>query len=109
MPLPPRLTFLADGFSSASPHFIAFLYLQILDFLTTVVAIKFGFAESSPFIRWLMHSNMVAGLAESKLLAVGLATVCILIDKGYLVRWINRWYSAVVVWNLWLMWIAGPK
>jgi hypothetical protein len=104
-----RLPLFLDGFTAASPHFIAFLYLQLLDFLTTVVAMKFGFAESSPFIRWLMHSSILNGLAESKLVAIGLAVVCIAVDKGYLVRWINRWYAAVVVWNLGLMWMAGPK
>ena len=30
----------------------AFLYLQLLDFLTTMVGIQVGLAESSPFIRW---------------------------------------------------------
>jgi hypothetical protein len=70
---------------------------------------KFGFAESSPFIRWLMQSNMTAGLAESKLVAVALAVICIMADRGYLVRWINRWYAALIVWNLALMLIAQPK
>ena len=91
------------------PQLIVFLYLQILDFLTTVVAIKFGFAESSPFIRWLMHSNMTMGLAESKLVGVGLAVLCVLVDRGHLIRWINRWYALLVVWNLALMWFAAPK
>jgi hypothetical protein len=97
-----------DAFSAASTSFIIFIYLQLLDFLTTVVAMKNGFVESSPFIRWLMSSNYTVGLAESKLIAVGLAVLCILINKGFLVRWINRWYAVLVVWNLALMWVAQP-
>jgi Domain of unknown function (DUF5658) len=107
--LPRRLTFTLDGFSEARPQFVIFLYLQLLDFLTTVVALKFGFAESSPFIRWLMHSNMTVGLAESKLVGVGLAAMCIFFDRAYLVRWINRWYAVLVIWNLGLMWFATPR
>jgi hypothetical protein len=103
------LSLFRAGYSAAAPYFITFLYLQLLDFLTTVVAIKVGFAESSPFIRWLMQSNMTVGLAESKVVAILLAGLCIAIDKGFLVRWINRWYAAVVVWNLSLMWIARPS
>jgi hypothetical protein len=98
-----------DGLSASSPQLLTFLYLQLLDFLTTAVAIKFGFAESSPFIRYLMNSNMLLGLAESKLVAVALAMICIAAERGYLIRWINRWYAAVVVWNLGMMCIAIPK
>jgi hypothetical protein len=101
-------SFPRDAFADASPSFMIFIYLQLLDFLTTVVAMKIGFVESSPFIRWLMSSNYTIGLAESKVIAVGLAVLCILIKKGFLIRWINRWYAVLVVWNLALMWIAQP-
>jgi len=79
----------------------------MLDFLTTVVGMRFGFSEASPFIRWLMKSNMTLGLAESKLVAVVLACICIMADRGYLVRWINRWYAVLIIWNLSMMWL-GP-
>jgi hypothetical protein len=103
-----RLTFSLDGFWSSAPYLIPFLYLQMLDFLTTVVAVKIGFAEVSPFVRWLMRSNLAIGLLESKVVALGLAMFCIWSNRGFLVRWINRWYAALVVWNLVLMWIANP-
>ncbi len=56
-----------------------------------------------------MHSNMTVGLAESKLVAIGLAILCVMSDRGHLVRWINRWYAALVVWNLGLMLLVNPK
>lgn len=109
MTLPRRISLTIDAFSAVGPQLLTFLYLQTLDFLTTVVGIKYGFAEASPFIRWLMHSSMTTGLAQSKLVAVALAIICVLLDRGYLVRWINRWYALLVIWNLSLMWIARPK
>jgi hypothetical protein len=93
--------------SGAVPYLVTFVYLQVLDYLTTIVALKIGMAEASPFIRWLMHGNQAQGLAESKLLALGLAAVCVFLDRVFLVRWINRWYAALIVWNLALMWIGA--
>jgi hypothetical protein len=84
-----------------------FLYLQALDFLTTVVGFEYGLAEASPFVRWLLHFGPVAGVFLSKLLAAALAAVCVFLHKPFLVRWINYWYGALVLWNLGVMW-AGP-
>jgi hypothetical protein len=103
-----RLNFSVGGLTAALPYLIPFIYLQLLDFLTTVVAVKIGFAEVSPFVRWLMRSSLSMGLLESKMVALGLAIFCISSNRGFLVRWINRWYAALVVWNLVLMWIANP-
>lgn len=94
--------------AAAAPYLITFLYLQVLDYLTTIVALKIGMAEASPFIRWLMHGNQAQGLAESKLLALGLAILCVFLNRLFLIKWINRWYAALVVWNLALMWVASP-
>jgi hypothetical protein len=47
-------------------YLAAFLYLQLLDFLTTMVGMQVGLAESSPFIRWMMNFNPAVGLAASK-------------------------------------------
>jgi hypothetical protein len=94
---------------TALPHLTTFLYLQALDFLTTLVGIKFGFIETSPFIRQLMQSNVTMGLLEAKLLGVLLAVACIAVEKGHLVRWINRWYAVLVIWNLAMLFLATPK
>jgi hypothetical protein len=76
--------------------------------MTTIAAMKVGLVESSPFIRWLMRGNLEMGLAESKFVALALALICVAIDRGFLVRWINRWYALVVVWNLCLICLARP-
>lgn len=77
-----------------------FIYLQVLDLLTTLVGFKMGAAEASPFIRVLMHFGPAAGVVLSKLFALGLAGLCLYLKKDRLVRWITYWYGVLVVWNL---------
>ncbi|HZT30847.1 MAG TPA: DUF5658 family protein [Bryobacteraceae bacterium] len=81
-------------------YFLVFFYLQVLDFLTTLVGLKTGAAEASPVIRMLMHFGPAAGLALSKLIAFGLAGLCIWLNKRHLIRRISYWYAGLVVWNL---------
>jgi hypothetical protein len=77
-----------------------FLYLQILDFLTTLVGLKMGISEASPLIRSLLHLGPGIAVATTKILALGLAGVCLTIHREYVIRWVNYWYAAIIVWNL---------
>jgi len=77
-----------------------FLYLQVLDFFTTLIGFKLGLAEASPFIRALMHFGPVFALAASKLVAMALAGACIWSHKLHLIRWITYWYAGLIAWNL---------
>jgi len=77
-----------------------FLYLQILDFLTTLVGLKMGISEASPLIRSLIHLGPGIAVATSKIVALGLAGLCVAIHREHVVRWVNYWYAAIVVWNL---------
>jgi hypothetical protein len=77
-----------------------FLYLQVLDFLTTLIGMKIGLSEVSPFIRWLMQTDPAIGLALSKLIALVLGGLCLWLNKRHLVRWMNYWYAGLVVWNM---------
>ncbi len=80
-----------------------FIYLQLLDLLTTLVGFKIGAGEASPFIRVLMQAGPTAGVVVSKLLALGLGAFCVWANKAHVVRWICYWYSALIVWNLCVM------
>jgi hypothetical protein len=80
-----------------------FVYLQLLDLLTTLVGFKLGAGEASPFIRILMHMGPAAGVALSKMLALALGGYCIYRKKLHLIRWITYWYSGLIVWNLMVM------
>ena len=84
-------------------YLAAFLYLQLLDFLTTMVGIRVGLSESSPFIRWMMNADPAIGLAISKLVAILIAGVCIATNRPNLIKWVNCWYAALAVWNLCLI------
>jgi hypothetical protein len=84
-----------------------FIYLQLLDLLTTLVGFKLGASEASPFIRMLMHAGPAAGVAASKLIALALGGLCIYLKKQHLIRWATYWYGGLVVWNLMVM-LAAP-
>ena len=80
-----------------------FIYLQLLDLLTTLVGFKLGAAEASPFIRMLMHAGPVTGVLTSKVLALGLGALCVHTQKHHLIKWATYWYGGLVVWNLIIM------
>lgn len=84
-----------------------FIYLQLLDLLTTLVGFRLGAAEASPFIRMLMHAGPVMGVTLSKVVALGLGGVCVWAKKDHLIRRVSYWYAVLVVWNLMVM-LATP-
>jgi hypothetical protein len=97
-------------------HAPIFLYLQVLDFLTTLVGFKMGAVEISPFIRALIHFGPIAGVVASKGLAVLIAGICLRLEKPHLLRRINYWYAGLVLWNICIIlacapcaWIAGEQ
>lgn len=77
-----------------------FLYLQVLDVVSTLIGFSLGNTEASPFIRLLIQWGPVTGLIVSKLFAVACLSACILLKRWEFIRWINYWYSALVLWNL---------
>ena len=77
-----------------------FFYLQALDFLTTLIGLKLGISEASPFIRSLLHYGPNVAVAASKIAALVLAAACIKLNRSHLLHYVNYWFAAVVVWNL---------
>ncbi len=77
-----------------------FLYLQVLDILTTLLGFSLGISEGSPFVQLMVRLGPVRGLILSKILAITLAGACLAMGKRKLIRWIIYWYAALVVWNL---------
>jgi hypothetical protein len=88
------------------PYIQLFLFLQVLDLLTTLVGFKVGAIEVSPFIRTMMHLGPAIGVVLSKAIACVLAGVCIWLGRQRLIRWANYWYGALVVWNLCVILVA---
>jgi hypothetical protein len=77
-----------------------FLYLQVLDFFTTLIGFKLGLAEASPFIRALLQFGPMVALILSKAAALALAGGCLAMHKQHLIRWITYWYAGLIAWNL---------
>ena len=86
-----------------------FVYLQLLDLLTTLVGFRLGAVEASPFIRLLMHSGPAMGILASKVLALALGAFCVYARKSHLIRWATYWYSGLVVWNLMIMLVSAGR
>src|SRR5581483_4258903 len=61
------------------------------------------------FVRYLTHYGPVTGVAASKVIAVVMGGVCVWLDKPHLVRWINYWYAALVVWNICIILACLPQ
>jgi hypothetical protein len=88
-----------------------FVYLQLLDLLTTLVFLAHRVEESNPLVRLLMHfaGSPIGGLVAIKLVAVGIALYCWRRSREKLLWGINLFYSAVVVWNLVALVASHPR
>jgi hypothetical protein len=88
-----------------------FIYLQLLDVLTTLLHLTHRGAESNPLVKLLMHSmgSPVVGLVVTKLLAFALALYCWRRSREKLLWGVNLFYSAVVVWNLVALLASHPQ
>ncbi len=80
-----------------------FFYLQILDVMSTLAGFSLGNTEASPFIRLLIRWGPVTGLICSKIFAGACLLICILLRRWEFIRWINYWYAALVIWNLYII------
>jgi hypothetical protein len=86
-----------------------FIYLQLLDLLTTLVGFRLGATEASPFIRLLMHSGPALGILASKALALALGAFCVYARKSHLIRLATYWYGGLIVWNLMVMLVSAGR
>lgn len=77
-----------------------FIYLQLLDLLTTLLGFRLGASEASPFIRLLMQAGPALGVTLSKVIALGLGALCVYTGRNHLIRWASYWYGGLVAWNL---------
>ena len=83
-----------------------FLFLQMLDVLTTWLGLRLHCAEASPFIRYLMHFGPVAGLLGAKLIAILLGGFCVWRQRFRVIQLINYFFAALVTWNMAILLLA---
>jgi Domain of unknown function (DUF5658) len=77
-----------------------FLFLQMMDVLTTWLGLKLHCAEASPFIRYLMQMGPLAGLIGAKVIAVLLGGYCVYRQRFRVIQIINYFFAALVTWNM---------
>ena len=92
-----------------TPSLIAFVSLQTLDMLTTLIGLRVGANEGSIFISRLMQLGPVAALLISKIFAAFLVAVAIRLKRPRLVVFLNYWFVLVVAWNLFIIISTGLK
>ncbi len=79
-----------------------YVYLQMLDFLTTIAFLATGVKEANPMVKMFMQmgSTPISGLLMIKLLAVGLGIFCWRMGRHRLLSRVNMLFALLVVWNL---------
>ena len=79
----------------------AFVLLQVLDFMTTLLGLWLGGTELNPFIARLMRfTDPVIGLMLAKLIGFGLGGYFIWRERTWIVRRINYFFAVLVSWNM---------
>jgi hypothetical protein len=83
-------------------YLVQFVYLQLLDLLTTVAFLAQGVQEGNPVVRWVIgtSSNPLSGLLGVKVLALILGLFCWRMGKQRLLGRVNLLFAALVAWNL---------
>ena len=59
-----------------------------------LIGFSLGNTEASPFVRLLVRFGPVAGLAISKVVALGLVAACFVLKRMRMIRFINYWYAS---------------
>jgi hypothetical protein len=78
-----------------------FVLLQVLDLLTTLIGLRMGGSEMSPFVAWLIGlTSPLTALTGVKILGCGLTGFAIWSRRGRVIRWVNYVFAGIVVWNL---------
>jgi Domain of unknown function (DUF5658) len=82
--------------------FVNYIYLQLLDFLTTIAFLANGVREANPFVHLMLtlFPNPMAGLLAVKLLALSLGVYCWRMRRERLLSYGNILFAALVAWNL---------
>ncbi|HUK15403.1 MAG TPA: DUF5658 family protein [Bryobacteraceae bacterium] len=90
-----------------TPSLTAFVTLQSLDILTTLIGLRVGASEGSIFISHLMRLGPVAALLISKIFAVFLVATALRLKRPRVVVFLNYWFVLVIAWNLYTIIMTG--
>lgn len=87
-----------------------FVYLQLLDILTTLAFLMQGVAEGNPLVRWMLSvgENPILSLILVKGLAVALAIFCVVRSRHRVLRLANIFFAVLVAYNLVCIILSTP-
>ena len=77
-----------------------FLYLQVLDFFTTLIGFKLGLAEASPLSVRSCSSGRWWRFCCRKRRRWCWPALHLACKSSTLIRWITYWYAGLIAWNL---------
>jgi hypothetical protein len=82
------------------PLFQVFVFLQVLDLLTTIVVLKLGGYEANPLVSYFMTFGPTGGLVMAKAIVIVLGTAIVWYNRHRVVFFANYAYAGIVCWNL---------
>lgn len=87
-----------------------FVYLQLLDILTTVAFLMQGVAEGNPIVRWALAQgqNPIQSLIAVKVAAIALAAYCVVRSRHRVLRIANMFFAVLVAYNLVVIILTAP-
>jgi hypothetical protein len=79
---------------------IQFVYLQLMDLLTTLAFLMHGGREMNPIVDALLRIDPVMGLVVVKGMALVLGVYCVVSGRRRLLSRANAFYAFLIAWNL---------
>jgi len=79
---------------------LTFIFLQLADFATTMIALHMEGVEKNSLVSRFMVIGSLQGLILSKVVILGIAAAAVLLRKQRVLRWANVVFGGVVLWNL---------
>ena len=90
----------AESVRNQIPLFQVFLFLQVMDLLTTIVVLRLGGYEANPLVNYFMRLGPVGGLIVAKSVVIALGAAIVWFNRHRVVFLANYAYAGVVCWNL---------
>jgi len=90
---------------------VQFLYLQVLDILTTLAFLMNGVKEANPLVRLALEAgpSPLIVLLLVKVVAAALAIYCVRRSRLRLLSRVNLFFAALIAWNLLMLIISSPS
>jgi hypothetical protein len=90
---------------------VQFLYLQVLDALTTMAFLMNGVKEANPVVRLALEAgpSPLIGLLVIKVVAAAMAIYCVRRSRLRLLSRVNLFFAALIAWNLLVIVVSSPS